>query len=253
MKKIFILLFTFLSLVSLSQITPRLPVLNKILVQELRIIFYDDQTYRVEAENAEKKYGFDSKEVKELWEIIRKKDVENLIKVKTILDKYGWIGPDEVGEEGSSTLFLVIQHSDQKTQEKYLPMMREAVKKGNAFASDLALLEDRVALGQGKKQIYGSQMNQDQETGKYTVSPIEDEANVNKRRAAVGLEPIEEYVKYWGIVYKPVMSNQQIKSQKSNSNKKNEEQGRNNLILIIVFVFILAALGLFIYRKKYKN
>lgn len=33
------------------------------------------------------------------------------------------------GGKGNSTLFLVIQRADQKTQEQYLPMMREAVAK----------------------------------------------------------------------------------------------------------------------------
>jgi hypothetical protein len=66
----------------------------------------------------------------------------------------------------------------------------------------LALLEDRVALGKGKKQIYGSQIHRDQKTGKYIVAPIEDEPNVNKRRAEVGLEPLQDYVKHWDIDYK---------------------------------------------------
>ncbi|MDT3404368.1 hypothetical protein [Mucilaginibacter terrae] len=37
--------------------------------------------------------------------------------------------------------------------------------------------------------------------GKATIDPIEDEPNVNKRRAAVGLQPLEDYVKQWGIEY----------------------------------------------------
>lgn len=71
-----------------------------------------------------------------------------------------------------------------------------------AKGSQLALLEDRVALGQGKKQMYGSQIHRNNQTGKYFVAPIEDESNVNKRRASVGLEPLEEYVKHWSIDYK---------------------------------------------------
>jgi hypothetical protein len=107
------------------------------------------------------------------------------------------VGADVVGRQGNTTLFLVIQHSDQATQEKYLPMMREAVKNGKAQGSDLALLEDRVALGQGKRQIYGSQIGRDPETQIYYVSPLEDPNNVDKRRAEVGLGPLAEYVNYW--------------------------------------------------------
>jgi len=98
------------------------------------------------------------------------------------LDERGWLGLKVIGNQGNSTLFLVIQHSDLETQLKYLPMMREAVKLGNTRASSLALLEDRVALRQGKRQIYGSQIGRDQETGEYYVSPLIEPEKVNERR-----------------------------------------------------------------------
>ena len=175
---------------------------NRPLISQLDSVYTEDQKYRLMISDIEKKYGYESKEMRELWRTMHKKDSINLIIVTSILDKFGWLGADVVGAQGNATLFLVIQHSDLKTQEKYLPMMRDAVKNGKAPGSSLALLEDRVALGQGRKQIYGSQIHRDPPTGKYFVGPIEDEPNVNKRRAAVGLEPLEDYVKLWGIDYK---------------------------------------------------
>lgn len=171
--------------------------LNKPLVAILDSIYVEDQMYRQQIDGIEKKYGWESKEMKDHWKIINEKDSINLIKVKSILDKYGWLGADVVGGQGNSTLFLVIQHSHQTTQEKYLPMMREAVKNGKAQGSSLALLEDRVALGQGKRQIYGSQIGRDPETQIYYVSPLEDPDNVDKRRAEVGLRSLSEYVNHW--------------------------------------------------------
>lgn len=123
----------------------------------------------------------------------------NLVKVKAILDNYGWLGVADIGQQGNATLFLVIQHSDQSTQGKYLPMMREAVKNKKASPSSLALLEDRVALGQGKKQIYGSQLGQNKITGIYYVLPLEDPENVDQRRTNVNLPPMKDYVVSWGI------------------------------------------------------
>jgi len=173
--------------------------LNKSLVATLDSIFIEDQTYRKQIDGIEKKYGFESKEMKAHWKTINEKDSINLIKVKSILDNYGWLGADVVGGQGNSALFLVIQHSDQLTQEKYLPMMRAAVKNGKAKGSSLALLEDRVALGQGKRQIYGSQIGRDPETQIYYVSPLEDPDNVDKRRYEVGLGPLSDYVSHWQI------------------------------------------------------
>ena len=172
---------------------------NKPLVARLDSIYTDDQKYRQQLKEIEKKFGWDSKEMQSHWKIITEKDSLNLIKVKAILDKYGWLGPDEISDQGNSTLFLVIQHSDQLTQEKYLPLMREAVKNGKAKGSSLALLEDRVALGQGKRQIYGSQIGRNQETKNYFVLPLDDPENVDKRRAEVGLGLLAEYVKRWNI------------------------------------------------------
>jgi len=79
--------------------------------------------------------------------------------------------------------------------------MREVVKMGNARAGSLALLEDRVALRQGKRQIYGSQIGRDQKTGKHYVSPLIDPDNVDQRRKRVGLGSIADYVKMWNMTW----------------------------------------------------
>ncbi|NJW51955.1 DUF6624 domain-containing protein [Salinimicrobium oceani] len=167
----------------------------------LETVYSDDQKYRVEAGEIQEKYGRDSEEVKEHWELINKQDSVNLIKVEQVLTKYGWLGADLIGRNANSAFFLVIQHADLETQEKYLPMLREAVQKGAASPPDLALLEDRVALRQGKEQIYGSQIGRNQETGEYYVSPLMDPENVNQRRAEVGLGPIEDYISNWDLTW----------------------------------------------------
>jgi hypothetical protein len=142
--------------------------LNKPLATILDSVFYYDQNYRQQIGAIEKKYGKDSPELKTHFRLILEKDSINLLIVKKVLDEHGWLGADSIGEKGNTALFLVIQHADIQTQEKYLPMMREAVKKGNANPSSLALLEDRVALRQGKKQIYGSQIGLDLSYNKLT-------------------------------------------------------------------------------------
>ena len=159
---------------------------DKALVAQLDTIYQEDQGLRRQIDEIEEKYGRDSEEMQEHWGKIHVADSINLIKVTGILDERGWLGADVVGAQGNTTLFLVIQHADIETQVKYLPMMREAVKEGNARGSSLALLEDRVALRQGKRQIYGSQIGRDPETGEFFVSPLIEPEKVNERRAEVG-------------------------------------------------------------------
>lgn len=170
------------------------------LIATLKEIHHTDQLYRQQLDSIEKQFGMNSNEMKAHWKKIQKTDKANLKVIRKILDKRGWLGADVVGGEGNSTLFLVIQHSDLKTQQKYLPMMRDAVQKGNAKASSLALLEDRVALGLGNPQIYGSQIGR-KEDGTYYVIALKDPDNVDNLRASVGLEPLAQYASYFGITW----------------------------------------------------
>ena len=171
---------------------------NKPLSVLLDTVYKEDQTDRLKIASLEKQYGWQSGQMQSLLNKINTQDSINLSKVKKIIDTYGWPGPDEVGKQGAQTIFLVIQHADSLTQATYLPVMREAVKKGKAQPEALALLEDRVLINQGKEQIYGSQTKAN-ETGRYEFYPIKDETNVNTRRASVGLEPLEEYAKRFDI------------------------------------------------------
>lgn len=174
---------------------------DKPLQKELLSIYEDDQNIRKEFMIVYKNPNSDKKKIDSIGKIMNYRDSLNLIKTSLILDKKGWVGKNVVGSQANQTLFLVIQHSDLKTQQKYLPMMREAVKKGNANPGSLALLEDRVALREGKKQIYGSQIAKNPTTKKEYISPLEDPDNVDKRRAEAGLGTLADYVKNWGIVW----------------------------------------------------
>jgi hypothetical protein len=177
---------------------------DKPLKAELEGILADDQKLRNQVETVQKTYGRGSPQEQALFKAMGVQDDTDLTKVEVILDKRGWLGPDVVGGEGNEALFLVIQHADLPVQEKYLPMMRAAVEANNAQPSSLSLLEDRVALGEGRPQTYGSQIGFNKATAKNYILPLADPDHVDARRSAVGLEPLAEYVKYWNITWDPV-------------------------------------------------
>jgi hypothetical protein len=151
---------------------------------ELKAIFERDQMTRTGADSAAFMNYIDSC---------------NQVQVKALIAKYGWMGTTLIGDY-NQVLFLVIQHADLATQEKYFPMLQESANKGESSPADAAMLQDRILMRKGKKQIYGSQVVFNK-TGGQEFYPIEDEKNVNMRRAKAGLEPIEEYAKYFGIDY----------------------------------------------------
>lgn len=125
----------------------------------------------------------------------------NLVHIESIIEKYGWPGISFVGPSGNQTVFLVIQHANLSIQEKYLPLLKKSVDENQSRACDLALLQDRILMRKGEKQIYGTQIVFGKSGGQ-EFYPIEDEKKVNERRKSVGLEPIEEYAKHFGIEYK---------------------------------------------------
>ncbi|HEV7781190.1 MAG TPA: DUF6624 domain-containing protein [Chitinophagaceae bacterium] len=174
---------------------------NKPVIAILDTINKDDQRTRKGIVELIQKEGRESDTVKKRLREMSIVDSIDLVKTRKLLDEYGWLGFDEVGRMGALTIFLVIQHSSLPVQQKYLPMMREAVKKNQASSANLALLEDRVALGEGRKQIYGSQIHSDKKTNQPFLAPLDDPDHVDERRKAVGLGSLAEYLKQFGLTW----------------------------------------------------
>lgn len=167
---------------------------NKKLFDRLSAVYDDDQNYRLQLSDIEKKYGFNSPEVKDHWKLIHEKDSINLRCVTEIVDNYGWLGTDVVGVKGNLALFFVLQHADLSTQEKYLPLIKQAVADGNAQPRNLAYFEDRIAMRKGKRQRFGTQVWIDGKTGESFLFPVESPDSLDIRRANVGLNSISEFL-----------------------------------------------------------
>lgn len=197
MKQPFLIITLFLSLSLFSQTQEKKDY--KELIATLDSIHHLDQEIREQSRELEKEFEWNSEEMQNLWKEMHIQDSINLIKVEQIISKYGWLGADDIGKQGNTTVFLVIQHADIVTQEKYLPILQDAVDKGNARASDMALMKDRVLLGKGQKQIYGSQLEVGPKNGGYRVSAMIDPDLVDFRRKDVGLDPMAEYLKIWDL------------------------------------------------------
>jgi len=130
-------------------------------------------------------------------------DRQNTARMKEIVAKHGWPGKSLVGVDGANAAWLLVQHADldKPFQKRCLELMREAFKRKEVSGTDLAYLTDRVLVGQKEKQLYGTQFNQ--VDGKWVPAPIQDEANVDKRRKEVGMLSMAEYTKLLEEVYKP--------------------------------------------------
>jgi hypothetical protein len=205
---LFIILISLFAAAVAAQKTSKTPSLNSELKSELLKMADEDQKYRTVMETEMIKMSKDgsSRPSDEFIAAVRKQDEidnRNIIRLEQIILNHGWPGKSLVGDEAANAAFLILQHTNAARQEKYLPLLKKAARKGEARPADAAMLEDRVLIGQGKKQIYGTQVHSGADTGgKLILSPVKDEKNVDKRRAAVGLMPLAEYLKHFGIDYK---------------------------------------------------
>lgn len=126
----------------------------------------------------------------------RRIDAENTERLRWILSEHGWPGKSLVGEQGAHDAWLIAQHADHDPafQREALNLLTAALKRGEAGPREFAYLTDRVRVNEGREQVFGTQMRPDQ-NGMPVPQPIEDPERVDERRAEVGLEPFDQYLR----------------------------------------------------------
>lgn len=121
-------------------------------------------------------------------------DAENLPWLRELIAERGWPGSSLVGTDGAHALWLLVQHAtgDIAFMRRCLDLMTAAVEAGEASRRELGYLTDRVLLFEGGQQVYGTQLAA--RGGKWVPDNLRDPGTVDKRRAAVGMAPLAEYL-----------------------------------------------------------
>ncbi len=160
---------------------------------ELLSMARDDQQIRVAIAQQWKKAGQGDQELHEQMVEI---DARNTNRMREIVEQYGWPGKNLVLADGANAAWLLVQHADHDVefQKQCLELLTQAAQEGEADWDHVAYLTDRVLVAEGKEQLYGTQIYGFSDEGVPVPDPIEDEANVDQRRASVGLGPLEEYL-----------------------------------------------------------
>jgi hypothetical protein len=159
-----------------SPTAPRSPGFDQELHDELLAMLERDQSGRTGGPDAEG-------------------DAARTERLAEILDEHGWPTVDLVGEDGEDAAWAIAQHSDLDPafQRRALELLRAAVAAGQASPGNLAYLEDRVAVGAGQPQTYGTQVGCGP-AGPEPATPLADPAAVEQLRAAAGLDPLADYL-----------------------------------------------------------
>ncbi len=106
-------------------------------------------------------------------------DSQNIIIVYPILKKYGFLSTKEVGI-GSLALIMIIQHSQIEKQLEFRQLIKNGYENGKLPGAYYAMFEDRILKKENKKQLYGTQMKN--ENGRNIIWPIESIDSLEFRR-----------------------------------------------------------------------
>jgi hypothetical protein len=129
----------------------------------------------------------------EFWKRMQAEDQVREARLLRIIEEKGWPRISQVGHQAANSAWLIAQHGSPDFLKRCLPLMQAAAGKHEMPLSSLALSIDRVLMNEGKKQVYGSQLQVID--GRTVDYPIDDMAGVDGRRAAMGLEPYAQYRK----------------------------------------------------------
>ena len=115
-----------------------------------------------------------------------------------VLDEHDWPGPALVGKDGAEAAWLLIQHGDLPLQQRALRLLSASEDPG-VPPSAIAMLTDRVLVGQGEPQRYGTQFSI--VDGRLQIDSLQNPDSVDAWRAEVGLGPLAEYIQQIEAAY----------------------------------------------------
>ena len=121
----------------------------------------------------------------------------NAAALQEIIAVIGYPSIAKVGKEASDAAWLVIQHAVEQPEfmKNCLNLLQKAVDQNEADPKSLAYLSDRIAVFEGKPQLYGTQFDWD-EHGELSPNLYDDLVKVNERRQAIGLNSLEEQTEF---------------------------------------------------------
>lgn len=136
-------------------------------------------------------------------------DSANQVRVRALLQQYGYPGKSLVGTPSNEVAWYVIQHSEDIN--RYLPLIKTAAKRGELPFYLYAQMLDRQRMRDGKEQLYGTQAlsytttaaNGQREPQPPFIWPIKDAAGVNERRQKAGFPTtVEQNAATLGVPYR---------------------------------------------------
>lgn len=119
--------------------------------------------------------------------------ISNSKKLEQIINEFGFPTKSRVGKESATAAWVIVMHSisNPPFMKKVVALLKDPRFTDEVDPKELAYLEDRIRVFEGKSQVFGTQFDWD-ENNVLSPYPIENVEKVNELRTKLGLLPIEE-------------------------------------------------------------
>jgi hypothetical protein len=120
-------------------------------------------------------------------------DCDNTRWLKEQLQRVRWFDVPTYGEAADAAAWHLVQHADREPQfQRDMLALLQSLPAQHTSQKNVAYLWDRVAGKDGRPQRYGTQ-GTCQPDGSWQPNPVEDAANLDARRQALGMKPMAEH------------------------------------------------------------
>ncbi len=130
------------------------------------------------------------------WPKQIKLDSINLATIELLIDSIGYLGRNQVGVDYEDAMWIVVQHSNLKSMEKFLPVIKKNVDTRNLSPVAYAYMYDRICLLKDIPQLYGTQDIWNEVLEEYHPYKLDKPSTVNERRYNYGVMRLKGYPKY---------------------------------------------------------
>jgi hypothetical protein len=118
--------------------------------------------------------------------------IANATRLRELIARHGWPGESIAGKDGAEAAWLVVQHAigEPEFQREMLRVIQACAAAKRVPLWHAAYLEDRIAMYEGRPQVYGTQWIDDPRDGRLRPWRLAEPDRIDELREAVGLGPL---------------------------------------------------------------
>ena len=148
--------------------------------------------------------------VEAIWKLKFLVQKRNQLELEALVAQKGWPRVGQVGREAAMAAYLVVMHSSDGLQRRYLDTIKTICEAGELPWVRYANMFDRSRFNDNLPQRYGTHTRYNEQTKSEELYPLEDESKVNEWRKEVGLPSLQEALKPLNLTFEPKKASRDV-------------------------------------------